>query len=705
MEGTCRHSTHPRDFFRTGEVMLDQQSRSAAASSRKQPDMQTVPDVDGKGYVAIITPDIVGPIKNGGIGTACFHYARTLANAGYRVDVLFSNNVTEKARSHWKAWYAKRGITFLTLDDCLRVTVPLHGCRWAFERALRIMAFLRQRNYDYLIFQDWYANGFWTARARQLGAGFGTARLGLIAHSPNQWQKAGMQSLGSAPVDEAALEWGEKETIAAVDVLISPSHHMIEWLRDHGYKLPERVAVCPYSFEDPTVRGSPEIVDRDHLIFFGRLETRKGLHLFGSALRNLMHSGAQLPRKISFLGKLAEVEGRPANDYLQDLQADLGSVEFNIETNFDYMQAVGYIRRSNGVVVIPSILDNYPLTVIESIANGFCFLASDAGGIPEMTDPAVRFPATVEGLQRKLAELPRIDFTKLSHLYDPNAARATWLAHVEATVAEVRRMPRVQVLREEIPPISVCVPFHRHDKYLPRMVGGFLAMNLPRLQLVLVDDGTPACERTTFNALRQELEPLGHIFHSRPNTGPGAARNCAASLASHDLLLFFDADNCPFPVLVERLWTAMARAGADSVCAPYVGVPAMAHRPLPEDVMFKYIPPGGPVALGLAENVVGDTCSLMRRSVFDALGGFTDRRSAPEDWEFFLRVVAFGFRHYVYPDPLFYYTVAADSWRSKYKDYDTKLSLYSCLSQFPPGVASEVARIFAAQYQVSGHRR
>jgi hypothetical protein len=30
-----------------------------------------------KGRIAIVTPDIVGPVKNGGIGTACFHYART----------------------------------------------------------------------------------------------------------------------------------------------------------------------------------------------------------------------------------------------------------------------------------------------------------------------------------------------------------------------------------------------------------------------------------------------------------------------------------------------------------------------------------------------------------------------------------------------------------------------------------------------------
>ena len=655
----------------------------------------------GKGRIALITPDIVGPVKNGGIGTACFHYARTLANDGYRVDILFSGEVEEKARRYWTGWYAERQIVFLTLDDVPNANVTTYGLRWATARALRIMSFLRRRDYDYLIFQDWHANGFWTARARQLGAGFAATRIGLITHSPNQWQNAGMQSFGANPLDEAVLEWTEKETIAAVDVLVSPSQHMISWLRDKGYRLPNSIALCPYTFEDSRIRGNPETVDRDHLIFFGRLETRKGLHLLGGALRDLQHCNAWLPRKVSFLGKLAEVEGRSSTDYLSDLEVELGNIEFYIETDFDYVRAIDYIRASNGVVVIPSILDNYPLTVIESITNGFCFLSSDAGGIPEMVDPAVCFPPTVAGLRRKLEELPRLDFTRLSHRYDPASARATWLAHVEAAVTEARRPPRVKILHEEVPPVSVCMPFYRHDRYLPRAVSGFLSMGLPQLQLVVIDDGTPAGERLNFDALRRELGPLGHVFRSQPNAGPGAARNTAASLASYDLLLFFDADNYPFPELVKCLWKAMACSGADSVGSPFVGVPPMTRRPLPEDVIMQYSPPGGPVALGLIENVVGDVCGLVRRSVFDTVGGFTQRHQAWEDWEFFLRVVASGFRHYIYPDPLFYYTYDPSGRNNQVKNYQNQLSLYSCLSQFPHEVACDVARIYATDHQVA----
>jgi glycosyltransferase involved in cell wall biosynthesis len=350
--------------------------------------------------VMIVTPDIVGPVKNGGIGTACFHYARTLAEAGHTVDVLFSGDIGAEKRRHWGEWYRARSIGFHSLDDVPSSPLRVYGMRWYTERALRIMEFLRGRNYDYICFQDWHANGFWAARARQQGLAFQDTPIAVISHSPNQWQKAGMRSFGQHPLDEAGLEWAEREQIATADILISPSHHMVEWLRTHGYALPARVAICPYTFEDPTVPPRPDTLDRDHIVFFGRLETRKGLHLLGRALRAMRRAGERLPRKISFLGKYAEVEGVPTTRYLGALREDLGDVEFQIETDLDYMQAVDYIRRANGVVVIPSILDNYPLTVLESIANGFCFIASDAGGIPEMIDPAVCFPATAKGCGR-----------------------------------------------------------------------------------------------------------------------------------------------------------------------------------------------------------------------------------------------------------------------------------------------------------------
>jgi glycosyltransferase involved in cell wall biosynthesis/GT2 family glycosyltransferase len=659
---------------------------------------------DAKGRVIIVTPDIVGPVKNGGIGTACFHYARSLANAGYHAEVLFSGTIGEVERQRWARWYDSFGIDFHTMDEIPSIGLTVYGCRWHVERAQYILTYLRERTYDYIIFQDWHANGFWAARAKRMGVAFGDTPIGLISHSPNQWQKEGMQTFGS-PVEDCSLEWAEKETIAAVDILISPSHHMVDWLRAHGYRLPDRVVTCPYTFEDETLEVTSPGADVGHLIFFGRLETRKGLHLLGGALRELQTRGGVLPRKVSWLGKLAEVNGIPTMDYLRALETDLGTVEFVVKTDFDYVQAVEYIRTHNGVVVIPSILDNYPLTVIESVTNGFCFLASDAGGIPEMIDPAVCFERTPSGLRAKLEELSTIDFASLRHAYDPVTARRTWLEHVGTTVAAARRTPRATATRRAVPPVSVCVPFYRHDQYVDRLVYAFLRMDLPDLQFVFVNDGTPPEERTCFDALRRELEPLGHVFHDQVNAGPGAARNKAVELARHDLLLFFDADNVPFPDMVERLCDALMSASADSMAAPFVGIPPMLRLPVPEDVVMQFRPPGGPVALALIDNVVGDVCSLVRRQVVEALGGFCDQRQSWEDLDFFVRAVAGGFRHFVYPDPVFFYTMDAQGRNLTAATHMNYRNLLRSLRSMPREAASEVAEIFAMQFLVSRRRQ
>lgn len=102
----------------------------------------------------IVTPDIVGPVKNGGIGTACYHYARTLAKAGYSVDILFSGYCASDEAAHWSEKYCRLGITFLTLNDVPHLTIPLHGSRWYSERSHALMEYLRRREDHCILFQD-----------------------------------------------------------------------------------------------------------------------------------------------------------------------------------------------------------------------------------------------------------------------------------------------------------------------------------------------------------------------------------------------------------------------------------------------------------------------------------------------------------------------------------------------------------------------
>ena len=59
------------------------------------------------------------------------------------------------------------------------------------------------------------------------------------------------------------------------------------------------------------------------------------------------------------------------------------------------------------------------------------------------------------------------------------------------------------------------------------------------------------------------------------------------------------------------------------------------------------------------ENILGDVNFIIRRDVFDKLGGFHEERGVGlEDWDFLLRLVVNGFTLDVIPEVLFYYRQA-----------------------------------------------
>lgn len=648
--------------------------------------------------VVLVTPDVVGPVKNGGIGTACLHYATVLARAGVSVDMLFTGTVEPVAKRRWTAWYGERGIGLQTMDDVPKLARYTYGQAWYTETSLRLYNYLKSRDYGYIIFQDWHGNGFWSIRAKEMGVSFRNTSLAVIAHSPNEWQRRGMEHHGDEPFERADLEWIEAEAVAAADVLISPSRHMIDWLKEHKYQLPASVVLCPIPFEDERRRPEPDRPDNEHLIFFGRLETRKGLHVLGGALRRLSAAGHEgLPSKVSFLGKAATVAGQPSKDYLDALQADLPGVEFAVHTDLSYSEAINYITDCNGLVIIPSLLDNFPLTVVESITNGFRFLASSVGGIPEIADDAVLFEPTADALARRLRTREQVRWGEVRHPYDPEFARDHWLTHVHAMLnsPHVDAPPTVGRAR---PPTSVCVPFYKHDAYLNRMVTAFLRESDVEVELVIVNDGTPPEESQNFERLRALLEPAGHIFVTQENAGVGPARNAAARLASHEHILFCDADNLPMPGMLAKLHDAMRASGADCVAVPFAAVPLMQRVPVPDDVWFHFMPAGGSAVRALVNNFLADAGALIKREVFDELGGFTSERRSWEDWEFFLRLLLRGYRLRVYPEPICYYSHSPEGRNESAGEYHNRLSLLASLRDVPQEQLLELLTVFVRDH-------
>ncbi|HBX5299453.1 TPA: hypothetical protein MH400_25460, partial [Klebsiella pneumoniae] len=78
--------------------------------------------------ILIMTPDIEGPVRNGGIGTAFTALATTLAKKGYDVDVLYTcGDYSESSVSKFSDWsriYSTFGINLLRKVRISRSFLP-----------------------------------------------------------------------------------------------------------------------------------------------------------------------------------------------------------------------------------------------------------------------------------------------------------------------------------------------------------------------------------------------------------------------------------------------------------------------------------------------------------------------------------------------------------------------------------------------------
>ena len=137
-------------------------------------------------------------------------------------------------------------------------------------------------------------------------------------------------------------------------------------------------AVVAYPFPKPVVppRRTDDTMPNE-VVFFGRLEIRKGLDLFLDAV-------ADLPAGIdvTFLGRDTVLpSGEMATAYIAHR---LRGREFTIRTDLMRDEAVKYLASDNRLAVIASLAETFGFTVAEWRSTGLPFIAARAGGTAEV---------------------------------------------------------------------------------------------------------------------------------------------------------------------------------------------------------------------------------------------------------------------------------------------------------------------------------
>jgi hypothetical protein len=187
--------------------------------------------------VCIATEDIVGPVRNGGIGTTYTHLSFLLAEAGHNVTILYlrGSDSADHSIDYWIEWYREHGVRFVPLDPPQDITSP--ASRWL-APMVALYDRLKAEHFDLVHVSEWRGSAYYSLLAKKQGLAFRNTLFCVKASSPYLWNRQYM--LG--PIDDVSQLvkiFAERRSIELADIVIGGSQHLLNWMITNGYQLPK----------------------------------------------------------------------------------------------------------------------------------------------------------------------------------------------------------------------------------------------------------------------------------------------------------------------------------------------------------------------------------------------------------------------------------------------------------------------------------
>ena len=385
------------------------------------------------GRICLLTFELAPPHR-GGIATAMAALAEQLSAAGHDVHVLLCSPKPVASPELWQEHWESRNVRLRYLPAS---KAPLGPYGSHFEFCNAISAAVLDIRPDVLHAVD--VAGFAAAIAKLKGAGINFANTKLIAtaHGSSTWHSRGNEIRWNPA--EAAHSFCHDTMMSLADLVCFPSHYMQQWLKSDRVRIRNDVIV-PNSLLGTTRSFGVNTERRgrvNELVFFGRIELRKGLVRFSKAITSLLDRGDG-NFEVTLLGPLgATVEEN-------DVRAlfDNERVAIKLITNLNQVDAVNYLKSRHTLAVVPSIRDNLPYTLYECLENGIPVISSDVGGIAELVAADHRSRILIAGdhevLVEGLATALRDGWLSARLAFEPSLADAELLAIHAKLVDEAR---------------------------------------------------------------------------------------------------------------------------------------------------------------------------------------------------------------------------------------------------------------------------
>lgn len=218
--------------------------------------------------------------------------------------------------------------------------------------------------------------------------------------------------------------------------------------------------------------------------------------------------------------------------------------------------------------------------------------------------------------------------------------------------------------------VTVVIPSYNHGRYIAATLGSVFSQTLPPQELHVIDDGsTDDSVRVIDHAFSEYSGPIRCRLTVRDNRGISATRNDLAAATTTDCVAFLDSDDLYAPQRLERMLPAappggpwFAFSGLDFLCDDDIASNPDTLADWHEIYRLKLgqglsFPTAG-FALLRSNIAISASNFVVNRSLLDAVGGFDDRISICQDWDFAVAALRFAEPTFV-PQPLLTYRIHA----------------------------------------------
>lgn len=195
--------------------------------------------------------------------------------------------------------------------------------------------------------------------------------------------------------------------------------------------------------------------------------------------------------------------------------------------------------------------------------------------------------------------------------------------------------------------VSVVVPVYNAADHLRETLSSIYNQTYKSIEIIAVDDGSSDDSIDIARSFDGRV-----ILVQQPNSGPAAARNRGVAEAKGEWIAFLDADDLWVPEKLEKQLHAMSNREWSYTDSRFMG----GVNDGKQDSDLNEKPSGNVIEKLICGNFISTSSVLLRRNIFNEVGGFDENLRSIEDWDLWIRIASRYPISYV-PDPLLKYRV------------------------------------------------